>query len=192
MCSTCMCLMYLKLLLIAPLQRVKNWLEDVTRWWLLIKLWFRLPSASAKGAVMTAQKLLEWSSQPESNCVFGPFSCELVEGLDDCLRVNRRNLQSRQEFMWKNLFKFHSSPEFWSKWSDFLLSSILVFSPLQFFFTSLWLINSLLKQCHRIDMSEDKGIEASLSYEEKNALRYAASYVTRALRKKIKHSSNST
>lgn len=134
MCSTCMCLMYLKLLLIAPLQRVKNWLEDVTRWWLLIKLWFRLPSASAKGAVMTAQKLLEWSSQPESNCVFEPFSCELVEGLDDCLRVNRRNLQSRQEFMWKNLFKFHSSPEFWSKWSDFLLSSILVFSPLQFFF----------------------------------------------------------
>lgn len=126
--------MYLKLLLIAPLQRVKNWLEDVTRWWLLIKLWFRLPSASAKGAVMTAQKLLEWSSQPESNCVFEPFSCELVEGLDDCLRVNRRNLQSRQEFMWKNLFKFHSSPEFWSKWSDFLLSSILVFSPLQFFF----------------------------------------------------------
>ena len=52
---------------------------------------------------MTVQKLLEWSSQPESNCVFEPFSCELVEGLDDCLRVNRHNLQSRQEFMWKNL-----------------------------------------------------------------------------------------
>ena len=64
---------------------------------------------------MTAEKLLEWSSQPESNRVFEPFFCELVEGLDDCFRVNHRNLQSRQEFLWKNLFKFCSSPEFRSE-----------------------------------------------------------------------------
>lgn len=39
-------------------------------------------------------------------------------------------------------------------------------------------------------MPEDKYIEASLSYEEKNALRYVAGYITKAQRKKIKHSSN--
>ena len=49
---------------------------------------------------------------------------------------------------------------------------------------------SLLKQHHKIDMPEDKGIEASLTYEEKSALRYTAGYVTRALKKKLKRSSN--
>ena len=39
-------------------------------------------------------------------------------------------------------------------------------------------------------MPEDKGIEASLTYEEKSALRYTAGYVTRAFEKKLKRSSN--
>ena len=151
---------------------------------------FRVLSVSAKDAVKTAEQLLEWSSQPENNNVFEPFSCELVEELDCCFRVDCRNLQSRQELMWKNLFKLGSSPCFRSKWSGFLSSSSGVSaSPIFYQFVVDSVFNSLLKQHHQIDMPEERGMEASLSYEEKNALRYSAGYVTRALKNKFKCSS---
>ena len=54
--------------------------------------------------------------------------------------------------------------------------------------------NSLLVQHHGIDMTEDKGtlcIETSLSYDKKNALRYIAGSLTKALKNKFMRSSNS-
>ena len=46
--------------------------------------------------------------------------------------------------------------------------------------------NTLLKEHHQIDIPEEDDIEASLNYEEKNALQYTAGYVTSGLIKKLK------
>ena len=54
---------------------------------------FRVPSVSAKDAVKTAEQLLEWSSQTESNNVFEPFACELAEELNCCFKVDCCNLE---------------------------------------------------------------------------------------------------
>ena len=43
---------------------------------------FRLPSISAKAAVETAEKLLEWCSQPENSNEFELFATNLIEELD--------------------------------------------------------------------------------------------------------------
>ena len=43
---------------------------------------FRLPSISAKAAVETAEKLLEWCSQPEISNEFELFATNLIEELD--------------------------------------------------------------------------------------------------------------
>ena len=50
---------------------------------------FRLPSISAKAAVETAEKLLEWCSQPENSNEFELFATNLIEELDSCFGAHR-------------------------------------------------------------------------------------------------------
>ena len=152
---------------------------------------FRIPSVSAKAAVKTAEKLLEWCSQEENSQEFEHFATDLVQELDSCFKSCCRCLKRRRELMWKRLFQVRSSAEFRSKWSSFLSSSIGVSaSPIFYQFVVDSVFNILLKEHHQIDILVEDDIEASLNYEEKNALRYTAGYVTRGLIKKLKRSCN--
>ena len=152
---------------------------------------FKIPSPSAKAAVETAEKLLEWCSQTENNEAFGQFTLDLLEELETCFKSCCRSLQRRREKMWNQLIRIRTSPEFRAKWSTFLSSSISVTaSPIFYEFVVDSAFNTLLKKHHKIDMPEEDSIEVSLDYEEKNSLRYTAGFVTRSLIKKLKRSNN--
>ena len=139
---------------------------------------FKIPSASAKAAVKTAEKLLEWCSQEENSQEFEHFATDLIQELDSCFKSCCRCLKRSRELMWKHLFQARSSAEFRSKWSSFLSSRIGVSaSPIFYQFVVDSVFNTLLKEHHRIDIPEEDDIEASLNYEEKNALRYTAGLV---------------
>ena len=72
---------------------------------------FNLPSENLqKNARKSAERLLEWSSDPESSCLFGSFASELVMQLETCFE-SHQSLQRRRE-MWEKLFKLCSSPSF--------------------------------------------------------------------------------
>ena len=47
---------------------------------------FKIPSPSAKAAVETAEKLLEWCSQTENSEAFGQFTIDLLEELETCFK----------------------------------------------------------------------------------------------------------
>ena len=83
---------------------------------------FNLPSESSKYVRKSAERLLEWSSDPESSCLFGSFASELVMQLETCFG-SHQSLQRRWEKMWEKLFKLHSSPSFKSKWSSFFVEA---------------------------------------------------------------------
>ena len=50
---------------------------------------FKIPSSSAKTAVETAEKLLEWCSQAENKEVFGQFATDLLQELHGWKNINK-------------------------------------------------------------------------------------------------------
>ena len=151
---------------------------------------FNLPSESSKNARKSAERLLEWSSDPESSCLFGSFASELVMQLETYFG-SQQSLQHRREKMWEKLFKLHSSPSFKSKWSSFLLESISTSAcPIFNQYVVDRVFDGLIKQHYKLDKLEKMSVEVKLTYEEQNALRYTCGYVTRALIKKLKRSAH--
>ena len=150
---------------------------------------FDLPSVPAQEARKTAGKLLEWCSDLDNGTVFGCFASDLVSNLGTCFK-SHRNVQREREYMWEKVFKFRASPEFKTKWSSFLLESIDVSAcPIFFQYVAERAFESLIKSRYQFEKT-DRSVDVQLSYEERNALRYTAGYVTRALIKKLKSSTH--
>ena len=75
-------------------------------------------------------------------------------------------------------------------WSTFLHESIGVPAcPILFQYVVYHIFHIFIKRHHQFDKAEEN-IDVRLNYEEQNALRYTAGYVTRALIKKLKHSAH--
>ena len=157
----------------------------------LIDEGFKVGSPSAKAAIETAEKLLEWCSQAENSEAFGHFTIDLLEELETCFKSCCKSLKRRREKMWNQMLRIRTSPGFRAKWSSFLSSSIgVTASPIFYEYVIDVAFNTLLKKHHKIDMPEEDSIEVDLDYEEKNSLRYTAGFVTRSLVKKLKRSCN--
>ena len=150
---------------------------------------FDLPSVPAQNARKSAKKLLEWCSDSISHPLFERFAANLVSELITCFKLHR-NVQREREHLWQHFFKLRASSDFKRKWSSFLLESIgESASPIFFQYVTERTFETMLKSRYQFDKSE-KSTELQLSYQEKNAIRYTAGYVTRALVKKLKRSAH--
>ena len=155
---------------------------------------FGLPSTPASSARVTAEKLLEWSSQQENKPVWEAFAEQLVSDLNRCFEEPwSRSMRQAREVMWERLFKLRSSQYFRDLWAKCLLDAIGCepACPIFYQFVTDAVIEVLVKRNFPVsEVDSSATSEASLDFEEQNALRYTAGYVMRNLKKKIRQSAH--
>ena len=114
-----------------------------------------------------------------------PLAQELVVQLSNCIN-------SKREKMWGIFHETRNSTKFVSLWRNLMQTAIgRMATPIFFQFVTDVMFKQLIK-CHfplNNDKSQAEKNEA-LTYEESNALRYAAGYVPRALRKRLEKGSH--
>lgn len=149
---------------------------------------FKVPSDTARRAVETAEKLLEWVAVNDDNMkVFSNFSDKLVQVFEKCF-VTRRSMKVEAECMWREFHVLRSSDNFKETWETFLHQSINhVASPAFFQFVSYEVFETMVKEKWEIPSSVQN--QASpMTVEEENALRYVSGYICRKVQTKIKAS----
>ena len=120
----------------------------------------------------------------------------LCTNLRSCIpaRGQFKSVQARREQMWSNYHQVRCSSVYISAWKIFLCQNLG--TPGHAIFLQCVgdrIFKSLIKKSFPVIQQEaevDNTITPTISHQEMNALRYAAGYVPRALRKKLKKSAN--
>ena len=153
---------------------------------------FKIQTLSSRSTVEDARKLLQWFSLPNSNEVFYEFAEKLVSGDDKCFdppkKIRKRGsmLQGRREVMWSSYHKLSTSDTFAKNWERFLTVSINSLpNPIFYQYMTECVLKVQIKTLFPITAHSVNDRLGTLSSEEKNALRYAAGYIPRALPKKL-------
>jgi hypothetical protein len=148
---------------------------------------FRLKSPLASDALEAATAILKWNECAENAARVASFSKALVHHLCDCLPA-----KLDQEKLWRNFQTFRISGDHFMLWNNFLKESIKSVNKgsaifLQYITTHIYkqLIN---RHFPAPAINHHQKTACALSYEEKNALRYAAGYIPRNLLSKLKRS----
>ena len=140
---------------------------------------FQLPSPAAHEAYAAASEMKDWLAT--NNDLANPLAQELVAQLSNCKR----------EKMWGQ-FHERNSTKFVSLWRNLMQTAIgRMATPIFFQFVTDVMFKQLIK-CHfllKVDKIQAEKHQA-LTYEESNALRYAAGYVPQALRKQLEKGSH--
>ncbi len=147
---------------------------------------FKVASPQSSDAVEAASSLLEWSAASDNYAQVASFSQTLVRNLLQCFSHGAKLEVGK---MWTNYHSFRSSKNFFVLWSKFLSQSINKGSPIFFQYITHHLFTQLVKEHHPVPPAR-MHFEAvdRLTYEENNALRYAAGYVPRNLMSKVRNS----
>ena len=140
-----------------------------------------------------AEELLEWISTDCNKDSAETFTSEVVKALDGAFPEQRLSQVSREK-MWGAYHCIRTSPSFACLWREFLQQAKIQVLPI--FYQSL--TDTLFQKrievyfpisCSSQQVGEEETEGTVLTFEEENAIRYAAGYVLRAVRKKISNSS---
>lgn len=154
---------------------------------------FKLPSVEAKLALETAVNVMKWmdDAQPENETVFERFINQLFLSLLTCFS-SQLPMKSQKEHMWKTYHQLRISSNFRTTWVSFLNKVTSATPPPVFYqhITDLC-FKELIKIKFPVQMSTTSIVnEFHLTFEEANALRYAAGYICYKLHKQLEASSN--
>ncbi len=150
---------------------------------------FQLPSSLASAAQKTAKKVQAWCRNPASQQALTAFSTKLVTQLESAFTSTATKFQARKEKMWGNYHTIRASDKFSSGWKQFLQESPgCEACPIFYQYITDKIFKRLIEI--RYPVASESGHHTStasdtLLYGEANALRYAAGYVCRAVRKSI-------
>ena len=146
----------------------------------------RIQSRTAQNALKAAKELLEWCSSRENGLALDGFASDLFEKI---LKADSSSSQQRKrEQIWRAFHTLRTSSSYVAKWVKFLeKSTSLPPCPIFYQFVSG---TALTKARFVVSESRATASTQTLSYEEENALRYAAGYIPRALRRKLVRSSH--
>ena len=153
---------------------------------------FKLPSAVASTARVSAVKLLEWASKDENRAMLVSFAEETIAHLDTAFDSRMKRPHRQREKMWANYHKIRTSSSFLSRWSSF--TTLAVGRPATLILTqhlTMLMFREMIRQRFPLEKGPSTTEDLPpLSGEEENALRYAAGYVCRNLRKKLERSTH--
>ncbi len=145
---------------------------------------FKLPSASAASSLRTANHLLQWGSEPANKPMVTFFAEDLTRLSSNCFKNKCKSQKAKREKMWGSFHQLRSSTSFKSKWVHFLQKSgIPKATPIFYQYVSETMFKELVKQQFPITRAGAEESCQPLTYEEKNALRYTAGYIPRALQR---------
>ena len=127
-------------------------------------------------------------ASPDNENATAVFSQKLVTSLEECIGKHPMNRSGRTK-IFGAFHQLRSSQAFKSEWANFLQKGATTDADPTFYqYVVGEIFDEILKQ-HCPIVQPTSGVtsqeELSLSYEEQNALRYAAGYIPRALTKKL-------
>ena len=157
---------------------------------------FKVPSAEAKMALETAVQVMVWmeEAKPDAEVIFEKFINHLSLSLLACFASSQSSMKTQKEKMWKAYHQLRISSDFKTKWVSFLDNIITApLSPSPIFFqhvTDLCFKELIRIKYPILNQSGEAVSNFHLTFEEANALRYAAGYICYKLRKQLEASKN--
>ena len=148
---------------------------------------FQLPSPLAAAALQTSKCVLSWSRDPNNHHIFEAFANSLHAKLHKAFEVPARKFQRRREKMWGSYHSIRCSDDFVDSWKRFLAKAFCVTAtPIFYQHITDRIFRKMMKVAFPVAESSKTVIPSPISNSELNALRYAAGYVCRTVRKRIK------
>ena len=155
---------------------------------------FEVSSPLATNVVQTATQLQEWSQSVENKLYFDGFASQFVSELETAFWPSsggHKRLRVQREKMWGQYHLILSSAVFREMWFG-ILHRLHDRTPCPIFYQ--YVTDNAFKQliihhCSASERSHDTHWQLPdlmITYEETSALRYAAGYVCRAMRKEFK------
>lgn len=150
-----------------------------------------IPKTSSPLAVASrraAEDLLRWVTLESNAAISERFTTSVIELLDKAFqRTAAVNSQAAREKMWAKYHSVRNSEEFVSLWTAILQESGVCAIPICYQTVTDKLFEKRIQfHCPVATPSVLESEEdVTLTYEEENAIRYAAGYVLRSVRKKV-------
>ncbi len=139
---------------------------------------FQLPSPPAAAALQAATVLLAWCQDPTNRCDFTLFV--------QATNMSARKFQKRKEIMWGCFHTIRCSSDFVQFWKRFLALVSCEATPILFQNISDRLFRTMIKLAFPVEPISTTATPSCLTHKDLNSLRYAAGYVCRTVRKRIK------
>jgi len=151
---------------------------------------FKVKSAEAIEARDMAQKLQEWCLAADNKQTFTTFILKLSKDLHQAMSSCKKNSCNREK-LWRNFFLLRSSDQFRKNWVDFLDYAKVTATPHLYQHITDIMFRKYVTEYASVSKSASgtkPDPAPALTQHEGSALRYAAGYVCRHLRKKIERS----
>ena len=155
---------------------------------------FKVESSIASEVLKIGRQLQQWLKESTNVAPAEVFAKSVVCQLQSCIPASGRSksVKTRREWTWSNYHQLRCSSGYISAWKNFLCKSIGTLGhPIFWQSVGDGIFKSLIKKSFPV-IRQEAAVEAAptISHQEMNTLRYAAGYVPRALRKKLKKSAN--
>ena len=153
---------------------------------------FQLPSPCATATISVARTVSAWIK--ENNSAVNKFEKDLVSSLTTCLEQPKvKSANINREKMWRAYHQLRTSDGYVKKWEKFLQAAGIA-GKCSIFFQTIGdhLFKELIKVHHPLNeqVGSSSTSRLQLTYMETNAVRYAAGYIPRSLKKKLIKSTN--
>lgn len=153
---------------------------------------FQIKSSESTAAQQVASTFIEWARVANNKGKVKKFCDDIIRSLETVFinTIKSKGSIVNRDKLWRNFFLLRSSMSYQKKWEDFLgpILSEKSFTALFYQRVTDILFRSLVKSHYQIANNSEP--TASLNDQEANALRYAAGFVCRHLRKKIERSTH--
>jgi len=152
---------------------------------------FHLLSSCATATISAARVVSAWIKENNNK-----FEKDLVSSLTNCLEQPKVKSATNREKMWRAYHQLRTSGGYIEKWEEFLQAAGVTGKCNIFFQTTGdYMFKELIKVHHPLNKQEGSSSSSStsrhqLTYMEMNAVRYAAGYIPRSLKKKLMKSTN--
>ena len=148
---------------------------------------FSTKSPSAVKAKEDAMQLLKWCEKPENHLAMTAFETEIVEGFKNIF-VSPSGKPVKRDMLWRSYILIRSSTKFVGKWQVFLESAQCSATPILYQHLTDLIFKDLVYENFQICIFKSRCTyeTEAITIPEANALRYAAGYVCRHLRQKLK------
>lgn len=158
---------------------IKSFLDDDS---------FKLNSPVAVEARNVAEALLKWSAAECNEEKLSDFTRKLFNEFKKPF-ISSAKLSCSREQLWKSYFLLRSSQQFVNMWIIFLKSVDLTPTPIFYRHLTDIIFRQLIHNHFVCSSSVDSSKTTAVTHQEGSALRYAAGYICRHLRKKIERGS---
>ena len=146
---------------------------------------FSLPSGPASCAHKIAESISMWIPDHLEGAT--TFEKKLTASLTTCLQVRHSSQKVRRERMWSAYHELRTSDQYTSEWNTFLQQSgNSDQSPIFCQYVGHFIFKKLILVHHPVvESPQPEAGDSRFTYEETNAIRYAAGWVARALTKNL-------